>query len=123
MHLSRQAIRRRGLAAVPVDVAAAGVIATTIIGGGGPAASAASSASSGKLPVKQIETIEQAQGDYSSGVLSIDIDRDYRLPTGPGGVKFKPGFEIVHELYFQMLSSSTAMFNGDVAVKAAGRTA
>lgn len=97
-----------GLVAGALIVAATTVAATS---------SSASTDSSPKLPVKQIESIEQAQGDYSGGVLEIDIDRSHIHVTGPGGVKFKPGFQIERQLYFQMLSAKTAAFNGDVSVK------
>jgi uncharacterized protein DUF1259 len=108
--MKRSSFRRAGLAGGLTAVllaAGAATSATTAVGSTSPA----------KLPVSQIEKIEQAQGDYSNGVLAIDIDRSDIHVTGPGGIKFKQGFQIQHELYFQMLGGSTAVFNGDLAVK------
>ncbi|HVW81568.1 MAG TPA: DUF1259 domain-containing protein [Mycobacteriales bacterium] len=102
---------------------AAGLLATTTCAtatalatarGGPEHHSIASAASSSRLPVKEIEDIEQADGTYSSGVLTIDIDRDgaYRLH----GVALSKGFEVQHELYFQSLGNGDALFNGELAV-------
>jgi hypothetical protein len=111
------ALNRRPLAFAGAGATALIVATSIAVGGAGHAATTAKGEAAAKLPVKQIEKIEQAQGDYSSGVLAIDIDREHRMPTGPGKITFKTGFQIMHELHFQMLSSSTAAFNGDVAIK------
>jgi hypothetical protein len=97
-----------GLTAILVAAGAAGALGAVGTG----------STSAGHLPVSQIEKIEQAQGDYSGGVLTIDIDRSDIHASAPGGIRFREGFQIQHELFFQMLSSSRAMFNGDLVVKA-----
>jgi hypothetical protein len=102
-----------------VLTAAAGLftVARSTTSQAAPGTGAAARSGSSTLPAKKIERIEQAQGSVSGGVLSINIDRSSYHVTAPDGVKFKPGFQIEHQLYFQMLSPGTAMFNGDVAIK------
>lgn len=70
----------------------------------------------GTLPVAQIQHIVQAQGTVSNGVLSIELDRNDLQVTGPGGIPFKPAWEINNELYFQMLTESVGALNADVCV-------
>jgi hypothetical protein len=109
--------QRKHLGRLPVALALASlaVIGSSVGLVTAGASPAGSSSGSGRLPVKQIERIEQAQGDVSGGVLSIDIDPSYS-PVSLHKVTFKSGFQIQHQLYFQMLNSKTATFNGDVSV-------
>lgn len=102
-----------------IATAVAGITATvTIVGitvsgaAAGPSKPAAST--SHRLPVGKIESIEQADGSYSNGVLAIDIDRagTYHLH----GTKLAEDFEVQHELYFQSLGNGKALFNGELAV-------
>ncbi len=73
----------------------------------------------GRLPVKQIQQIVQAQGTVTSGVLSIPIDRDDIGPVhGPLGVTMDGSFEVDGSLTFQPLGDSLAFFNGDLPLKA-----
>lgn len=68
----------------------------------------------GKLPVKEIERIVQAQGTVSSGVLSISVDRtDMPKVAGPLGVTFTPSFELDGTLTFQPMGDHYAFFNGN----------
>jgi hypothetical protein len=68
----------------------------------------------GKLPVKEIERIVQAQGTVSKGVLSISIDRtDMPKVSGPLGVTFTPSFELDGTLTFQPMGDHYAFFNGN----------
>ncbi|MFF0521916.1 DUF1259 domain-containing protein [Actinomadura nitritigenes] len=72
-----------------------------------------------RLPVKKIEKILQADGHVSSsGVLEVDIDRtDLHVTGGQPRVRFKDGFQIQHELFFQSLGHGKAILNGDLALK------
>lgn len=73
----------------------------------------------GRLPVKKIEKILQADGHVSSsGVLEVDIDRkDLHVSGGEPRVRFKDGFQIQHELFFQSLGRGKAILNGDLALR------
>jgi hypothetical protein len=79
-------------------------------------ASTATSGSSGGLPVHDIEKIIGADGHVSNGVLSISISRD-DITTYVHGVRFVPGFQVEHDLYFQSLGGGRAILNGDIALK------
>ncbi|WP_149263765.1 DUF1259 domain-containing protein [Actinomadura sp. K4S16] len=72
-----------------------------------------------RLPVKAIEKILQADGHVSkSGVLEVDIDRkDLHVSGGQPRVKFKDGFQIQHELFFQSLGHGKAILNGDLVLR------
>lgn len=106
-------------------VLAGGALATALVGSTASVAAVPSSPPGGvraasestQLPVQQIEKIERADGTFSSGVLTIDINRSDLHVHGLHGVRFKTGFEIQHELYFQSLGRHRAAFNGSVAVK------
>ncbi len=65
----------------------------------------------------QIEDIIQAQGMYSNGVFSIEIDRDDINYVTLHGVPIKPSFEINGTLYFQKLGDDTVAMNSDIALK------
>lgn len=82
-----------------------------------PAAVAASRPSTATLPVNQIEKVLRADGTVSNGVLTVEINRTDLHITGPAGVRFVHGFQIQHELAFQMIGKSEAMYNGDLALK------
>lgn len=98
-----------GAPLMPADAASA---STADRSGCGPAPAPA-------LPVKHIERIIQAQGSVSDGVLSIEIDRDDLHVTGPGGIPFKPSWEVNGTLTFQSLpGKDRAAFNGDLALLA-----
>lgn len=72
----------------------------------------------GHLPVKSIQDAVGAEGDVSSGVLGIPIDReDVGEVKGPHGIPFKTGFETGGDLTFQPLGHRLAFFNGDLALK------
>jgi hypothetical protein len=96
----------------------------TMQGGSSAGSNANSSSNSNNsnpnsLPVRQIEQILRADGKVTNGVLSIDMDRDdLGNVTGPGGVPFKPSFEIDHKLFFQMIGANRAIFNGELALLA-----
>jgi hypothetical protein len=102
-----------------ITAALAGIAATATVMGFAVSGAAANpsktpAASAHRLPVKQIESIERADGTYSKGVLTIDIDRDgtYHLD----GTTLAEDFEVQHELYFQSLNNGKALFNGELAV-------
>ncbi len=68
----------------------------------------------GSLPVAQIEEILQADGMDIDGVLTIEQDREDLHVTGPGGLPFKPAWELNNEFYFQPLGSGRAILNADL---------
>jgi hypothetical protein len=71
----------------------------------------------GDLPTGRIQQILDAEGSLSSGVLSVEIARhDIGDVKGPGGIAFKPSFQINGELFFQPLGNGDAFFNGDLAL-------
>ena len=70
----------------------------------------------GKLPVKQIEEIMQATGTVTNGVLSIELDRNDLHVTGPGGIPFKPAWQINGKFYFQPLTDGRAILNADMCL-------
>jgi hypothetical protein len=70
-----------------------------------------------QLPVTEMEQILRTSGTLSNGVLSITQDRnDLDRVTGPGGIPFKPAFEIQNNFYFQPLQSGRAIFNGEISL-------
>jgi hypothetical protein len=78
-----------------------------------------SSSMSGKggLPVSQMETILRSQGKLTDGVLTIEQDRnDLDNVVGPGGIPWKPSFQIQNELHFQPIGSGRAIFNGELSL-------
>ncbi len=64
-----------------------------------------------------IEDIIQAQGMFSDGVFSIEIDRDDINYVTLHGVPIKPSFEINGTLYFQKLGKDKVIMNADMALK------
>ena len=67
---------------------------------------------------KAIEDIIQAEGMFSDGVFSIEIDRNDIPNVTLHGVPIKPSFEINGSLYFQKLDDETVITNSDLALKA-----
>lgn len=72
----------------------------------------------GKLPVKKMEEILEAEGGVSDGVLKVAVDRDDIGTVKLRGVPITPAFMINGSLNFQPLGSNLAFFNGDLALKA-----
>ncbi len=72
----------------------------------------------GQLPMQQIEAIMQTTGMMMNGVLSINLDRDDLHVTGPGGLLWKPAFEVNHMFYFQPLGNGRAILNAEMAMLA-----
>jgi hypothetical protein len=70
-----------------------------------------------RLPVEQMEQILRTEGSINNGVLSFTQDRnDLNDVTGPGGIPFKPSFEIRNEFHFQPLQPGRAIFNGEISI-------
>jgi hypothetical protein len=81
------------------------------------AAQRGSGAGQAHLPVVQMEQILRTDGNISNGVLDITQHRnDLNDVTGPGGVPFKPAWEIRNEFHFQGLGSGRAIFNGEISI-------
>ncbi len=73
--------------------------------------------SGGSLPVKQIEAImETNNGTVMNGVLTIDLDRTDLHVIGPGGLPWKPAFELTHEFYFQPIGNGKAILNAEMTM-------
>jgi hypothetical protein len=69
------------------------------------------------LPVSAMETILRSQGTVKNGVLTIEQDRnDLDNVVGPGGIPWKPSFEIQNELHFQPIGAGRAIFNGELSL-------
>ncbi|MBW8856293.1 MAG: DUF1259 domain-containing protein [Bradyrhizobium sp.] len=85
---------------------------------GAPTLAAADAAGAAGLPVQQIESILQAPGTVSNGVLSVSMSRtDLGTVKGPLGVPFEGPFELNLDIYFQSLGRNRAILNGDVTLK------
>jgi hypothetical protein len=70
-----------------------------------------------RLPVEQMEQFLRTEGSVNNGVLSITQNRnDLNDVTGPGGIPFKPPWEIRNEFNFQPLQSDRAIFNGEMSL-------
>jgi hypothetical protein len=70
-----------------------------------------------RLPVEQMEQILRTEGSIQNGVLSITQDRDdLNNVTGPGGIPFKPAWEIRNEFHFQPLQAGRAILNGEISI-------
>ena len=84
---------------------------------GAQLARAGQASRSSALPVSAMETILRSQGRVKHGVLTIEQDRkDLDNVTGPGGIPWKPSFEIQNELHFQAIGSGRAIFNGELSL-------
>jgi hypothetical protein len=107
-------INRRGALALGGGLAAGGLFSA-------PSAAAAKATTKmdptrhqhGKLPVKQIEQIVQAQGTVSSGILDIPISRSDLSASGPLGVTQDGAFELQGNITFQPLGDHQAFLNAD----------
>lgn len=108
-----------GLAATGVTAPAGAATAAAPDPASPRAATSQARTENGRLPVKAIEKILQADGHVSkSGVLEVDIDRtDIHVIGGNPPVRFKDGFQIQHELFFQSLGHGKAILNGDLALR------
>ncbi len=122
--------------ALTMGVAAAGGLAGAIIGGcAAPGAGGSSTvpgmrsldsvtalgppgADLSRNVIRTIEDIIKAQGMYSNGVLSIEIDRDDISGVTLHGVPILPSFEINGSLNFQCLGGDDVAMNSDRALKA-----
>lgn len=94
-----------------------GSLMAGLVAGGSPQLALANAPASGTLPVQQIETILRSKGTFSNGVLSISQDRnDLDNVTGPGGIPFKPSWQVRNDLYFQALQPGRAIFNGELSL-------
>lgn len=69
------------------------------------------------LPVKQIEQILGANGTVSSGVLSININRNDLKASLPGGIHVAPAELMNGTIYMQSLGKGRAIMNGDFGLK------
>src|ERR1700716_3272261 len=67
--------------------------------------------------IEGIQSMIQAQGTVSNGVLSIEIDRDDLSNVKKGNVHIKPAFQINGNIFFQGFSDGRAAMNGDMALK------
>ncbi len=94
---------------------AGGLIASTSLSP--RALQAQSSDSSGKQMFKEIEEIIQAEGMFSDGVFSIEIDRDDISNVTLHGVPILPSFQINGTLYFQKLGDDRVIMNAEMALK------
>lgn len=99
----------------------AGLIAANTAGAALAAAQDQSSSQSGaRLPVKEMEQILRTQGTVTNGVLDIMQDRnDLNNVIGPGGIPWKPSFQIYNEFHFQPLREGRAIMNGEMSLLAA----
>lgn len=68
------------------------------------------------MPVKQIEKIMENTGMVSNGVLTIEYDRTDLHVIGPGGLPWKPGFELTHDFYFQSIGDGQAILNAEMTL-------
>jgi hypothetical protein len=70
-----------------------------------------------RLPVEQMEQVLRTEGSVNNGVLSITQHRnDLNEVTGPGGIPFKPPWEIRNEFHFQPLHYDRAILNGEISI-------
>ncbi len=109
--------RRRVLGTASGLLIAAPATAILSTSGAAAAASSVSSPAAASLPVGDIERILGARGRADNGVLDVDISRD-DIQASLRGIRFLPGFQIQHELYFQALDDGRAICNGDLAIRA-----
>ncbi len=79
--------------------------------------SATSDSHDWKGTAKKIEQIIQAQGMFSNGVFSIEVDRNDITNVTLRGVPIKPAFEINGNLSFQKLDDDNFVMNSDLALK------
>jgi hypothetical protein len=95
--------------AVVLFVALTAAVAAAGAGGAGARGQA--------LPAKQIEAILQLKGDESNGVLSISPS--LKIVTHIRGVRLDPTTALASDLDCQARGAGSAIFNGDIPVRAA----
>jgi hypothetical protein len=98
-------------------VAAAAVTTPALIATAQSSGAARASAKAAHLPAKRIEKIVQIDGQVSSGVLAIEVNRPDIHAHGPHGVRFVTGFQIQGDLTFQQRGRHRAVLNADLALK------
>lgn len=117
---SQLRMTRRQVLMTGAGMAGAGAVASAALPAQALAAHAARSHSattvSSELPVQQIEAIMQTTGTLMNGVLSIELDRNDLHVVGPGGIPFKPAWEINGQFDFQGLPDGRALLNADMAL-------
>lgn len=109
--------RRRTL--VTGSTLLAGLLGSQAVHAQSEASQAGSDSMSAKamLPVNDIQAILRSQGTVKEGVLTIEQDRnDLDKVVGPGGIPWKPSFEIQNELHFQAIGGGRAIFNGELSL-------
>lgn len=78
---------------------------------------AADARAKSQLPVREMERILRTEGTVTNSVLDITQHRnDLNNVTGPGGIPFKPAWEIRNEFHFQPLQPGRAIFNGEISI-------
>jgi hypothetical protein len=112
-------ISRRQALALGGGVVAAGLLAGGGVGLGAGTAGAAEgdSRENATLPVDTIQSILEASGTVTNGVLVVGIDRTDIGTVTLRGVPIKPSFEVNGDLTFQPVGGGRAFFNGDLALK------
>ncbi len=65
----------------------------------------------------KVESILQAQGKMTHGLLSIEIERSDITNVTLHGVPIKPAFQINGDIFFQPLGNGRAVMNADLAFK------
>jgi len=111
-------ISRRRALALGGGIAGGLVIASSPLRGVPSRAFAASARNDKHLPVQQIEAIMGTTGMVMNSVLTIELDRNDLSVTGPGGIPFKPSFEVNSQFYFQPLDDGRAILNAEMALLA-----
>lgn len=71
-----------------------------------------------KATAKNVEAIIGAQGMFSNGVFSIEIDRNDINNVTLHGVPILPSFQINGTLVFEFVDNGGALMNSDMALKA-----
>ena len=71
---------------------------------------------SGQLPTKQIEETLRTDGKMNDGVFALSQDRKDLHVTGPGGIPFKPSWQVNHEFAFQNLKDGNAIITCELSL-------
>lgn len=71
----------------------------------------------GSPPWGQMQSILQAKGSVSNGVLQVGIDRDDIHGVRLRGVPVEPSWELSGDFDFQSLGGGRVFFNGDIPLK------
>jgi hypothetical protein len=115
-HYEGGGLTRRGALALGSGAAAAALAGSPLGSAGAIAAQPRVRTKRGKLPADKMQSILQAEGSISGGLLTVDMDRAGLDVTGPQGVKLKPSFELNATFVFQPLGNNLAFVNGDLPV-------